>query len=117
MKRNSTNIGFIGFGRVVEWQINQMKGLNISIKFVFDICDNKLNTAREIIPEAKLYNNIEEVFNNISVPVCIAFAELWILLSASFNSSCRFFHNNCMTSLYFSGDNVLADFNSFGGLK
>ena len=67
MKRNSTNIGFIGFGRVVEWQINQMKGLNISIKFVFDICDNKLNTAREIIPEAKLYNNIEELFNNKSL--------------------------------------------------
>ena len=67
MKRNSTNIGFIGFGRVVEWQIKQMKGLHLSIKFVFDICDKKLNTAREIIPEAKLFNNIEELFNNKSL--------------------------------------------------
>ena len=49
------------------WQIKQMKGLHISIKFVFDICDKKLNTAREIIPEAKLFNNIEELFNNKSL--------------------------------------------------
>ena len=57
-------IGFIGFGRVVEWQIKQLEGLDHSIEFVCDVSPDKLKRASEIVPRAKLFNDLEDVLRD-----------------------------------------------------
>ena len=64
MKISKTSIGFIGFGRVVEWQIKQIKKLDINVKFIVDTDPEKLFKVKKILPNAKLFNNLNELFND-----------------------------------------------------
>ena len=41
-------IGFIGFGRVVEWHLKQIKSLNIEVIFICDISESKIKNATEV---------------------------------------------------------------------
>ena len=67
MKNSKTSIGFIGFGRVVEWQIRQIKTLSIDILFVVDTDPEKLFKVKRILPMAKLFKNLTELFNDESL--------------------------------------------------
>ena len=64
MNSNKIKIGFVGFGRVVEWQIKQIKDLNIKISFICDSSQERLSQSSELVPNATLYKNIDEVIEN-----------------------------------------------------
>ena len=68
MKKKSVNIGYVGFGRVVQWQIKQVKKLNINVKLICDNCEEKLNNAKKLIPSAKLYLDLEQMLNDPTLP-------------------------------------------------
>ena len=63
MQKKNVNIGYIGFGRVVQWQIKQLQKLNISVKLICDNCEEKLNNAKKI-PYDQLTNIDSEAANN-----------------------------------------------------
>ena len=64
MQNSKTCIGFIGFGRVVEWQIKQTYKLDFNVKFIVDTDPEKLLRVKKILPKAKLFNNLNELFND-----------------------------------------------------
>ncbi len=68
MKSKSKKIGYIGFGRVVQWQIKQLKDLNIDVVLICDICEEKLIQAKKLIPLAKSFNSIEKMLCASDLP-------------------------------------------------
>ena len=68
MKSQRKKIGYIGFGRVVQWQIKQLKTLNLDVVLICDSCEEKLNQARKLLPSAKTFNNIDKMLNEPYTP-------------------------------------------------
>ena len=66
-------IGFIGFGRVVEWHLEKIKNLNIEIKFICDISEEKIEYAKKFISNAYFFNDIKSLLSNklLEVDYCV----------------------------------------------
>ena len=68
MGKKRKKIGFIGFGRVVQWQIKQLNNLNLDVVLICDNSEEKLNQAREILPFTKLFNSIHKLLHEPDIP-------------------------------------------------
>lgn len=68
MQKKVINIGYVGFGRVVQWQIKQLINLNINVKLICDSCQEKLNNAKTLIPSSKLYLDLKNMLKDPEVP-------------------------------------------------
>ena len=68
MKNKITKIGFVGFGRVVQWQIKQISDLNIKVEFICDNCKEKLLEAEKLIPQAKTFESLENMLIDPDIP-------------------------------------------------
>ena len=58
-------IGFIGFGRVIEWHLNCLKSIpNISVSFVCEQLQVRQLKAKELLPDTSIYSNIDELLHS-----------------------------------------------------
>ena len=66
-------IGFIGFGRVVEWHLEQIKNLNIEIVFICDTSEEKIRKAQLLKPSSIFFKNISDLIESkkLEVDYCV----------------------------------------------
>lgn len=60
-------IGFIGFGRVVEWQIKMINSLNYEIIFICDLSKDKIAKASNLIKGVKTYSNLDQLLHDETI--------------------------------------------------
>ena len=58
-------VGFVGFGRVVEWHISCLQDVpGMTVSFVCDADLSRCERAKELLPNALIFHNINQLITN-----------------------------------------------------